>query len=197
MGVVGKIQRQIEEAGRSSYLFVVGKVNVAKLSNFGEIEGFVLVACPESTLLDSREFHLPVVTPWELEIALGEREWGMYSVEFGDYLEGEGVGSGLTGKSGGGNEEGGSASSDDDADAPFYDPVSGQYMTVVKTTATVSLSTQPGGGVVTKYDSSAASFLKNREYQGIDGKADEGEVVRKAIKGDVGIAAAYTQINDD
>ena len=46
---------------------------------------FVLVACPENALLDSRDFYKPVVTPLELEIALGTdgRSWtGDYSTDF-------------------------------------------------------------------------------------------------------------------
>ena len=35
----------------SCYTFVVGKINPAKLSNFAEIECFVMVACPEHSLL--------------------------------------------------------------------------------------------------------------------------------------------------
>ena len=31
---------------------------------------FVVVACPETTLIDSTEFYQPIVTPFELEIAL-------------------------------------------------------------------------------------------------------------------------------
>ncbi|CAN0301161.1 unnamed protein product, partial [Ectocarpus sp. 4 AP-2014] len=66
----------------------VGKVNVAKLANFAEVDVFCLVACAENSLLDSREFHAPVVTPLELEVALGKREWdGFYSTNFDDLLE--------------------------------------------------------------------------------------------------------------
>ena len=37
-----------------TYIFSVGKINVAKLANFMEIDIFVLIACPENTLLDSK-----------------------------------------------------------------------------------------------------------------------------------------------
>ena len=47
---------------------------------------YVLIACPESSLLDSKEFYKPIVTPFELEIALNpERKWdGAYSSDFND-----------------------------------------------------------------------------------------------------------------
>ena len=37
-----------------SYLFVMGKLNVPKMANFMEVDVFVLVACPENTLIDSQ-----------------------------------------------------------------------------------------------------------------------------------------------
>ena len=41
------------------------------------MDAFVLVACPENSLgLDSREYLKPVVTPFELDLALNkDREW--------------------------------------------------------------------------------------------------------------------------
>ena len=59
----------IRAAGKRPYTFLVGKPNVAKLANFPEIDVFVLVACPEMSFIDSRDFLQPVVTPWELEMA--------------------------------------------------------------------------------------------------------------------------------
>jgi hypothetical protein len=46
------------------------------------------VACPENSLLDSKILFKPVVTPYELELALVEgREWtGKYSADFRDLL---------------------------------------------------------------------------------------------------------------
>ena len=52
------------------YIFAVGKINVPKLANFAEVDMFVLVACPENSMIDSKEFYKPIVTPFELEIAL-------------------------------------------------------------------------------------------------------------------------------
>ena len=51
------------------YTVAVGKLNVAKMANFLEIDLYVLVACPENSLVDSQEFYKPVVTPYEMEIA--------------------------------------------------------------------------------------------------------------------------------
>ena len=35
----------IRKAGKKSYTFAVGKINVPKLANFLEIDAFVVVAC--------------------------------------------------------------------------------------------------------------------------------------------------------
>lgn len=55
---------------RKVYTISVGKLNPAKLANFQEIDAFVLVACPENSLLDTREFQKPIVTPWEMMLAV-------------------------------------------------------------------------------------------------------------------------------
>ena len=66
----------LKKAGKKYYTFVIGKLNVAKLANFMEIDIFVLVACPENSLLDNAEFYRPVITPFELEVACNpERQW--------------------------------------------------------------------------------------------------------------------------
>ncbi|KAJ2559635.1 Diphthamide biosynthesis protein 2 [Coemansia sp. RSA 1933] len=74
---------------RKFYVFVVGKLNVAKLANFPEINAFVLVACPENTLVDSREYFKPIVTPYELHLAVARyKEWsGDYITDFRDLLD--------------------------------------------------------------------------------------------------------------
>jgi hypothetical protein len=82
----------------------VGKLNPSKLGNFLEIECFILVACPENSLVESKvgllsnfgvhtvnlaqDFLRPIVTPYELEIALQvEQSWtGRYVLNFEQIL---------------------------------------------------------------------------------------------------------------
>jgi diphthamide biosynthesis protein 2 len=86
MHILSHIQRQISEAGKKSYTFVVGKVNAAKVANFSEIGGWVVIGCWESSLIESKEFWRPMITPFELTLALksdGERMWtGEWSADF-------------------------------------------------------------------------------------------------------------------
>jgi len=68
---VDGIRRRIAAAGKKSYTVVVGKLNPAKLANFAEIDGWVVVGCWESSLAeDDAGFYRPVITPFELDIAL-------------------------------------------------------------------------------------------------------------------------------
>ncbi len=70
LSVIEHLKTIIKQADKKYYTFVVGKLNVAKLANFQEIDIFVLVACPENSLIDSKDFYKPIITPFELEIAL-------------------------------------------------------------------------------------------------------------------------------
>lgn len=48
------LRQVITNAHKKAYTISVGKLNPAKLANFAEIECFVLVACPENSLLDAK-----------------------------------------------------------------------------------------------------------------------------------------------
>ncbi|KAJ2845192.1 Diphthamide biosynthesis protein 2 [Coemansia brasiliensis] len=87
--VLESLKQLMRRHGRKFYVFVVGKLNVAKLANFPEIEAYVLVACPETSLVDSKEFFQPVVTPYELLLSLSHsREWsGEYMTDFHELLQ--------------------------------------------------------------------------------------------------------------
>jgi diphthamide biosynthesis protein 2 len=79
MAALQHCQRLISNAGKKSYVFVVGKVNAAKVANFSEIGGWVVIGCWESSLLESKDFYRPIITPFELELALTDddsRVWG-------------------------------------------------------------------------------------------------------------------------
>ena len=91
LAIIAHLKDIIKKAGKKSYTFVVGKLNVAKLANFMEVDVFVLVSCPENSLLDSQEFYKPVLTPFEMELACNRaREWtGDYVTDFRHLLPGE------------------------------------------------------------------------------------------------------------
>lgn len=84
--MVNHVKMQIASAGKKSYTFVVGKVNAAKVANFSEVGGWVVIGCWESSLFESKDFWKPVITPFELELALksdAKRIWtGQWTSDF-------------------------------------------------------------------------------------------------------------------
>lgn len=91
LNIIQQLKETLCRARKKSYMFAMGKLNVPKLANFLEIDIFVLIACPENSLLDSREFYKPVVTPFEMDVACNKaREWSKeYVTDFRRLLPGE------------------------------------------------------------------------------------------------------------
>ena len=80
------VKKEIAAAGKKSYLFVVGKLNAAKLANFSEIGGWVVIGCWESSLIDSKDFYKPIITPFELQIAMKRDDQRVWTGEWrGDF----------------------------------------------------------------------------------------------------------------
>lgn len=123
---VDLLRAKIARAGKKSYTVVVGKLNPAKLANFAEIEGWVVVGCWESGLVEEEAgYWRPVVTPFEMEVALmseEERTWGgewwagIEKLAMDEPGGGDGMGSGDGDKLGDGGEtaEGPEGQSDED-----------------------------------------------------------------------------------
>lgn len=99
--IVEHVKAKIFAAGKKSYTFVVGKINAAKIANFSEVGGWVVIGCWESSLVESKDFWKPVITPFELELALksdGERIWtGEWKSDFQAVLEESAEGQGCLG----------------------------------------------------------------------------------------------------
>ncbi|KAG7339318.1 DPH2: diphthamide biosynthesis protein 2 [Nitzschia inconspicua] len=186
--VVQTLQAIIQDAGKASYSFAVGKVNPAKLANFAEIDVFCLVACREQSLLDNeRDYPVPVITPMELDIALGNLEWGTepYSLDCQDILRR--VRQSIDNDENGENE---------DTDAPYYSLVTGRYESKkvpsgVAKDECLNLQHLPGQGQIMEYKSEAANFLKQREYHGLDTMVGQTEA-KAAVRGLSGIASNYS-----
>ena len=76
------------EGSVESFFNFIGSLLSALWTNYlpllSEIDVFVLVACPENSLLDSKEYLKPIITPFELDVALNsDRMWtGHYYANF-------------------------------------------------------------------------------------------------------------------
>jgi diphthamide biosynthesis protein 2 len=81
----------IKQAKRRYYTFLIGKINCAKLNNFMEVDMYVLIACNENSLIDSKDFNKPCITLYELEIAFNcARTWGNeFICDYNDLLPGK------------------------------------------------------------------------------------------------------------
>lgn len=70
----------LSESGKTALLVEMDQITPEKLSNFG-LEAWVSTACPRLALDDQARYPIPVLTPPELEIVLGRREWDDYGFD--------------------------------------------------------------------------------------------------------------------
>ena len=167
----------IAAAKKKSYTLVVGKVNVPKLCNFMEIDAYVLIADGETALALSGaaqsiaprasapasapataalDLDKPIATLFELELALSpERSWdGTYIADFRHIVSlAEGVEGGDAGSLGEGD---GAAATAAQAKATRPDAKDGTLVAFGKRE------------VGKAFSSPAATFLAEREWQGIE-----------------------------
>lgn len=208
--VIRQLRDAIRRGGMQCYTFIVGKISVEKLANFGEIDVFVMVACREASLVDSTEYHKPLVTPFEMMIALDAGfSWSGRAV-----LDFSAV---LTPEAEEGSKDAAAVGSDSDDDAPVFSPVLGTY--VARRTLASKGSGAPGstsrpdlsedaasnalvvtdtsdGTVAVRFESAAAAFLRQRAYQGLDPLLAPGAST-DIVEGRVGIASGYKQEGSD
>jgi len=77
----------LQQAGRRCYRLVVGAPTQEKLGNFPGIECYVLLVGADVFPWDARDVMVPICTPYELEVALGAREWtGNYVADLEELL---------------------------------------------------------------------------------------------------------------
>lgn len=90
LDIVKHIQNLARGRGIRTYLLSVGKVNPAKLGNFLEIDCFVFIGCPENNIYTSRDFHKPLLSVFEVELALNpawhEQFPDFYCLDFKEIL---------------------------------------------------------------------------------------------------------------
>ena len=54
LSLITMLRKMTLERGKKPYLLALGKLNPAKVANFSECEVFCIIACPESTVIESR-----------------------------------------------------------------------------------------------------------------------------------------------
>ncbi|GAM25381.1 hypothetical protein SAMD00019534_085560 [Acytostelium subglobosum LB1] len=200
---IERLRKLILEAGKKPYVFVVGRLNVPKLANFSEIDIFVAVACPENTIIDSKEYFKPIATPFELNLALRGQEWtGQYITDFGrlfpHLVQPLNDGNQSTTRSDVERDE--DDVSDEEGNRYHFSLSSGKIVKFYNASAAASTTTSntSGGEMVSVDDklkqlstaTNASEYFVGRTYRGLETRIGETEVT-KAITGMSGIPMGY------
>ena len=69
-----RLKRLLEKHGKKGYLLALEHIG-PELIDFYPVDAFVNTACPRIAIDDSVKYAKPLVTPFELEVALGEKKW--------------------------------------------------------------------------------------------------------------------------
>ncbi|KAJ7688973.1 putative diphthamide synthesis protein-domain-containing protein [Mycena rosella] len=196
--LIKHLRALLARAHKKSYTISVGKLNPSKLANFMEIECFVLVACPENSLVEARDFLRPIITPYELEVALqAEQSWtGRYVLDFEKLLA----------ESAAANPDAApeSQQDSDDPDQPVFSLITGKYRHAKrfggadKGKEALPADAEPSSSValrsqdtaVALADSAAALFLQERTFRGLEARVGE-DAPSVLEQGRSGIARGY------
>ncbi|XP_011495599.1 PREDICTED: diphthamide biosynthesis protein 2 [Ceratosolen solmsi marchali] len=90
LAITEMLKSILNKVGKKVYTFNVGKISPTKLGNFHQVDIFVAITCPESSLIDSRDYLKPIVTPFEVELAFNDlREFSLlHELDFKQILPG-------------------------------------------------------------------------------------------------------------
>jgi len=81
IGLALKAKRLIEARGRKAWLLALREITPESLLPYLSLQVFVNTACPRVSIDDAERYRKPLLTPIELEIALGERRWEDYEMD--------------------------------------------------------------------------------------------------------------------
>jgi len=72
-----QVQQMLDAAGKLSVLITQNEFSPVSLQGF-DLDCYVSTACPRIAIDDYLQYKKPIITPLELEIVLGRREWETY-----------------------------------------------------------------------------------------------------------------------
>jgi len=155
----------------------------------------VLVACPENSLVEARDFLRPIITPFELEVALqAEQSWtGRYVLDFEKLLA----------ESAADEKTPELPPDSDDPDQPVFSLITGTYRhakrfggpakgkeTLPDERSSSSVILRNQDTAVALPDSAAAQFLQERTFRGLEARVGE-DAPSVLEQGRSGIARGY------
>ncbi|KAL1408870.1 Diphthamide biosynthesis protein 2 [Vanrija albida] len=193
--LVEELRQALKLAQKKSYTLSVGRLNPAKLANFAEIECFVLIGCAEGGVVDSKDYLRPMITPYELTLALkgSEHIWdpSKWTLDLDAVL-------------GAAKEESERLKDqgDESEEELEFSLVTGRYRTrrkfgkedsqplLVEGTKELTLRNQDAS--LAKLESAGSMFLQSRTFQGLEARYGQDEPALLE-QGRSGIARGYTQ----
>lgn len=69
------IKSLLRKNDKQYFVFTMNKLNEPKIKNFPEIEAYIVISCPNSSLYEYSKFYKTVIVPHELRIAFEDAEW--------------------------------------------------------------------------------------------------------------------------
>lgn len=79
--VLEYMEQRIRAHGRECVIVLLSEVFPSKLALFDDVQAFVQVACPRLSIDWGTAFERPLLTPYELSVALGDAEWRVDDAE--------------------------------------------------------------------------------------------------------------------
>jgi 2-(3-amino-3-carboxypropyl)histidine synthase len=76
-----KVKKIIDSAGKKSFFIAMDFFTQDSLLGFRDIDCFVSTACPRVAIDDYLQYKVPIITPVELEILLGNKNWDDYQFD--------------------------------------------------------------------------------------------------------------------
>lgn len=75
------LKKMIYNGGKEAYLIFLNEINPPSLLPYMDLDAFIVTACPRIAIDDSKMYKKPLLTPQEMEIVLGTRDWEDYQMD--------------------------------------------------------------------------------------------------------------------
>lgn len=170
--MIERIKKLLTLSNKKYYLISVGKPTVAKLANFPEMDVYVIITCAMNEIYESRDYYKPLVTPYDVEIALNSNAKDVnFSYDYNSFIN---------------------ASNLDNLEVDLNEDVS-LLTGNVRSNRTDDEKLEENSAIVKKEGSVVeygAGFLQNRTWRGLEQNLGQTEV-KLAEEGRRGIAGGY------
>ncbi|XP_017781332.1 PREDICTED: diphthamide biosynthesis protein 2 [Nicrophorus vespilloides] len=171
--IIERMKKLLKLNGKKFYMISVGKPTVAKLANFPEMHVYILIGCAMNEIYESRDFYRPIVTPYDVEVALNSNASTdlKFSYDFNSSIA----------------HDSDNLAATDKSDVSL---ISGniRYNSEIKMNEESRLVLKESSGAL--IESHGAGFLANRSWTGLEQNLGQTEVML-AVDGRSGIAQGY------